>query len=258
MGSSDQQVDAAFALCKTYAGAGCQRAWFETEQPQTTIETAAFWIMETEVTNAQYRAYVEATNVEEPICGDDSKIWSNSAFNGDQQPVVCISWHQAVAYAEWLSAQTGLQIRLPTEAQWEKAARGEAGRQYPWGDETLANNLNFCDTNCEYDWKDKETDDGFATTAPVKSFPNGKSPYNAFDMAGNVWEWTSTIYDTARFPYPYKEDDRELLEGDDRRVVRGGSWADHPSYARAAYRGDLTPDVRNLNVGVRLVVSPGS
>ncbi|MBV7335648.1 formylglycine-generating enzyme family protein [Chloroflexi bacterium TSY] len=271
MGSTEQQLEDALELCNSYYGDGddCKRTWFADEQPQSTIETDAFWIMETEVTNEHYRAFVEAGGYgEERYWTDVGWAWreGNSItqpgdwddWNGADYPVVWVSWHEAVAFARWLTEETGEAIRLPTEAEWEKAARGPKGRIFPWGDEWMSSNLNFCDTNCQFDWKDESADDGFATTAPVGSYPTGKSPYNALDMVGNVWEWTSTIYDRNQFPYPYKMDEREALEGDALRVLRGGSWRDSRFSTRVSFPCCDIPVIRDGDVGMRLVISPGS
>jgi formylglycine-generating enzyme required for sulfatase activity len=276
MGSTSQQVDAALDLCNRYSGDlnNCQRSEFVDEQPQSTLDTNAFWIMETEVTNVQFAAFIDANgydqqqywtaaswawrtenNIAEP------RYWGDPDWNQPDYPIVGISWYEAIAYSAWLAEQSGLAMRLPTEGEWEKASRGEDGRQYPWGNDWDGSKLNFCDSNCEFAWKDQESNDGFATTAPVKSYSTGKGPYNAYGMAGNVWEWTTTIYDTARYPYPYQADDRELLDGGARRVLRGGSWSSQPFSVRAANRpsrGGYMPDGRYFDVGVRLVVSPSN
>jgi len=212
------------------------------EKPRHTVYLGAYWIDRTEVTNAQYRKCVEAGACREPGC------WGDDGYNAPDQPVVCVTWDDAQAYAAWVGG------RLPTEAEWEKAARGTDGRIYPWGDEFDGTRLNYCDRNCEYYWKDTGADDGYAAAAPVGSYPPGASPYGALDMAGNAEEWTSTLY----LSYPYRPDDgREAPEAEGRRVVRGGgSWVDDQRFARCASRSWNMPDSRFLDlVGFRVVVS---
>lgn len=208
MGSTDEQVDYAFELCQTYYESTtdntCERTWYEDEQPQKDdVDLPAFWIMQYEVTNAQYQEFIEDNGYatddywtesgrtwrdENDVTGIECEFLNSSDFDDDNKPVTCISWYEAKAYASWLSAKTGHDYRLPTEAEWEKAARGTDGRIFPWGDEWEPSNLNYCDTNCTYAWKDDVGGDGYALTAPVGQYEDGKSPYNAYDMAGNVWE----------------------------------------------------------------------
>lgn len=182
-------------------------------------------------------------------------------------PVVCVTWHDALAYCEWLMrrlrewpetpavlahllCQEGWCVTLPSEAEWEKAARGTDGRRYPWGHEPEPHRANYGET-------------GIDTTNTVGCFPDGASPYGVEEMSGNVWEWTrslwESIWDKLIFPYPYKPDDgREQLQAPDtiRRVVRGGAfWLDH-QIVRCASR--VSDGARNVHrgVGFRVVVRP--
>ena len=126
---------------------------------------------------------------------------------------------------------------------------------FPWGNEWDGKRVNYCDKNCDQSWKDEAVDDGYPYAAPADSYPGGASPYGALNMAGNVWEWTSSL----DMVYPYQADDgREDETATARRVVRGGSWSDFPSYVRAAYRFRGTPVFRDDNLGFRvvLVVAP--
>jgi formylglycine-generating enzyme required for sulfatase activity len=166
-------------------------------------------------------------------------FWNNEAFNNPAQPVVGVCWYEARAYCAWLSAQTGQPFRLPTEAEWEAAARGRAGRRYAYGDEFDASRCNAFETHVR-------------RTTPIGVFPGGETPEGFIDMTGNIWDWTGSLFQ----PYPYAADDgREDPAGDARRVVRGGSWNGGQTNARAAYRYFNAPDSRNFNIGFRLACS---
>ena len=168
--------------------------------------------------------------------------WNDPAYNDPAQPAVGVCWYEARAYCAWLSVQTGQPWRLPSEAEWEAAARGEQGRRYAWGDDFDAARANTFATHVR-------------GTTPVGVFPGGDTPQGLADMSGNVWEWTSSVYR----PYPYTADrEREDPDrADARRVVRGGSWNYNRDLARCAYRSHYHPGNRNLVLGVRVVcVSP--
>jgi formylglycine-generating enzyme required for sulfatase activity len=171
------------------------------------------------VTVAEYACFVR-TGQSEP------HYWQNQQQL--DHPVVFVLWNDAVGYAAWLSERTGHLWRLPSEEEWEKAARGTDGRVYPWGntfDKTL------CNTG----------ESGIKGTTPIGKYPRGAGPYGTLDQAGNVWEWTTSLYDNTS----------------DRRVLRGGSWDDGASWARAAYRGRL-PKINiftQLACGFRLVMA---
>jgi len=261
MGSSDEQVDYAMELCGTYRDE-CSRDLFADEQPQHTVYLDGYWIMETEVTNAQYRRFMEAGGytTEAHWSADgwawrDSRTepggcWDNENFNGDEQPVTCLSWYEAEAYANWLSAKSGLDFGLPTEAQWEKAARGTDGRNFPWGNEWDGYRLNDCDENCSLDQAHQVVDDRYEYASPVGSYPAGASPYGALDMAGNVWEWTADWYDSEYYNDLHSENPTGSKNGDS-RVLRGGSWDYNPDNLRAANRDKFNPGGMYDVVGVR-------
>ncbi len=202
------------------------------EEPQSTITIAqAYQIGQYDVTVAEYALAVQAGAVSQP---PDSYITWQAQLSQPDHPVVNVSWNDAVAYVAWLARVTGDPWRLPTEAEWEKAARGTDGRIYPWGD--------------QWDKTRAHTSDGGpGTTTPVGAYA-GKgdaSPYEAHDMAGNVWEWTSTLFQS----YPYNPNDgRENQQSTGNRVLRGGSWYFTPRYARAAYRYYFDP-VSLISVG---------
>jgi len=171
------------------------------EQPEDTISVNGFWIGTTEVTNVQFRPFVEGGGYDQRDLwtatgwiwrGDhqasEPGCWREAQWNQPENPVVCICWYEALAYARWLARATGLNVRLPSEVEWEKAARGVDGRAYPWGEEDPDfTRLNFVGKA-----------DRFEYTAPVGTFPAGASPFGALDMAGNVSEWTLSL----SRPYP--------------------------------------------------------
>jgi formylglycine-generating enzyme required for sulfatase activity len=266
MGSTEEELDAALALCNASRG-NCERGWFAAEQPQHTVSLDAYWIGQTEVTNVQFQQFVDAGGyaTERYWSAEGWQVRSNKGwegprcleddnFNAPDQPVVCVSWHEAEAYTRWLSEVSGAAIRLPTEAEWEKAARGTDGRIFPWGDAFDRSRLNFCDVNCEYDWKDETYDDGYAYTAPVGSYPEGASPYGALDMAGNVWEWVADWYGSSYYSVSPVENPQGPESGE-YRVLRGGSWGDSGSIVRSADRDNLVPVSWYNFVGFRCVRS---
>jgi formylglycine-generating enzyme required for sulfatase activity/predicted Ser/Thr protein kinase len=195
------------------------------EQPVHTVYLDAFYIDRTEVTNAQYRACVEAG-----VC--DALRYTTYYDSADyaQHPVVYVSWSDAEAYCRWAGK------RLPTEAEWEKAARGTDGRTYPWGEGI------DCD-HAQYDECDGET-------VPVGSKPKGASPYGALDMAGNVWEWMADWYDSGYYSQSLARNPPGPDSGE-YRVLRGGSWYYSQRHADCTSRDSNYPRRRNFNVGFR-------
>jgi len=212
----------------------------DNEQPQHTLYLPDYYMAKTPVTNAQYAAFVEATGHRQPERWKQGKIPKGK----EDHPVLWVSWRDSVAYCQWLAETTGKPYRLPTEAEWEKAARGPDGHIYPWGDESPNESLlNF--------------NGNVGDTTPVGSYPDGVSPYGAYDMAGNAWEWCATKWGKS-YPYDVQEDEwtAEYLEGTNIRVVRGGSFVDGQYSARCARRYRYYPDYRLLHYGFRVVVSP--
>lgn len=212
------------------------------EQPQHNVTLSAFWLDRTEVTNALYTQCVNAGQC------TASEYANDANFNGANFPVVGLSWNDATDYCTWAGAQ------LPTEAQWEYAARGTDGRLYPWGnifDSTLAN---FCTQNC-LNWHDTtgyRVYDGYEFTAPVSSYsPAGDSWVGAADMAGNVWEWVKDWYDEDYYADSLHNNPSGPESGQT-KALRGGSWFSDAVYLRSAERG--MPGYREGNIGFRCVV----
>ncbi len=201
------------------------------EKPRHRVYLDGFYIDKFEVTNALYKPFLQSARRNQSAGRDAPSDWSNSRFNGESQPVVGVTWHDADAYCTWAGK------RLPTEAEWEKAARGTDGRKYPWGDQWDASRANSNESK-------------LGKTAPVGSYAGGVSPYGAHDMAGNVWEWVADWYD----PDYYQRSPERNPTGPDSgrtRVLRGGSWLYEPFGLRTASRFSFTPGFRGNLIGFR-------
>jgi eukaryotic-like serine/threonine-protein kinase len=196
-----------------------------------------FYIDRTEVTNAQYKRYCDATGYSTPPHWKDGTYPESEA----ELPVTHVNWWEASAYAAWAGK------RLPTEAEWEKAARGPKSLRWPWANEWQEDCANTEEAKIEH-------------TSPVGIFPQGRSPYGLLDMAGNTWEWTLSRWgmDVLKpdYKYPYTDGSgRNGLSGTHARILRGGSWYDDSRDARCAYRLRDLPDYVNYDFGFRCVVS---
>lgn len=203
--------------------------YYANETPLHKVYLDGYWIGKYEVTYVQFDRYCKETKREKP----DDEGWGRV-----NRPVIYVSWYEAAAYCQWLSNKTGLQFNLPTEAQWEKVARGNDLRKYPWGrrepDKSLAN-----------------FSGNIGKTAPVGSYPSGASPYGLLDMAGNVWEWCSDWYEAVYYKNsPLKNPDGP--NSSSYRVLRGGGWYDYARNLRCAYRGCYWPSFRCVFLGFRL------
>ena len=227
MGSTEAQIADALALCDPYMEGGkCPDALFGDELPQHPVTLDGFWIDQTEVTNAQYRLCLEAG-----VC-EDTPCLSTPDSNAPDQPAGCMTWASADSYCRWVGA------RLPTEAEWEYAARGPQSLIFPWGDEFDPNRLNYCDRNCYSPWRDTAHDDGYNLAAPVGAFSSGASWCGALDMAGNVLEWVADWYDPAYYDASPGRNPQGPETGTE-HVIRGGASNQNPSYQRAAWRSSL-------------------
>jgi len=221
MGTSDAQIK---SLLRQFPDWKC--SWFDNEKPQRRVYLDGYWIYKYEVTVAQYRKFCDETGRKMP----EKPKWGWQ----DDHPIVKVNYNDAVAYCNWAKVQ------LPTEAQWEKAARGTDGRIWPWGNQWDANKCNNYET-------------GPKKTTPVDSHPQGTSPYGVMDMVGNVWEWCADWYDKNY----YQNSPTRNPQGPSRstlgRVLHGGSWYYDPVDIRVACRYWDYPDYRYgyYGVGVR-------
>lgn len=211
------------------------------EEPIHVVGLDAFYIDTYEVSNAQYKGCVDDLVCSLPT---NRRAYIDTRFR--DHPVVFVTWAMAKAYCEWRGA------RLPTEAEWEKAARGSALLEYPWGNQFNGNFVNICDANCPNSWANRSFNDGYENTAPVGSYEEGKSPYGAYDMAGNVLEWVADWYNEN---YYTDSPNRNPLGPDTGtgRVLRGGSWFNNLDNVRTFTRTFLTPDEAYNYVGFRCV-----
>ncbi|NWF68367.1 MAG: SUMF1/EgtB/PvdO family nonheme iron enzyme [Chloroflexi bacterium] len=213
-----------------------------------TCEVGAFWISKYPVTYMQYEKFVNSdgysnraywTNAGWAWKGDKCNPeirWNSPKWHIDNHPVVGVNWYEALAFARWLSTKLGTQsLLLPTEAQWQRAAQGDDEREYPWGG--------------HYDKKRCNTfESGIAKTTPVTHYSDGVSAFGVWDMSGNVWEWCLSKWND-HFVFPEDNDP----EGEDLRIVRGGSWFNLHSFARTASRYRLSPYYGDVFQGFRLV-----
>ncbi len=172
------------------------------------------------MTNALYERFTRASSRQAPRYSNDEK------WNGSTQPVVGVSWDDADTYCRWAGK------RLPTEAEWEKAARGTDGRKYPWGDQWDPSRANSAESR-------------LGKPMPVGSYLSGASPYGALDMAGNVWQWVADWYDKDYYQRSSARNPRGPESGTS-RVLRGGSWDSLPVFLRSSNRGLNSPDARRI------------
>jgi formylglycine-generating enzyme required for sulfatase activity len=237
----------------------------ERAKPVHWVAVDSFWMDQTEVTNAMYSVFlnVRGNQVEEgvswlePGAGHRGIVYGHieedqgvfhPEIGYDDYPVIEVSWYGAAAYCSWVGG------RLPTEAEWEYAARGPEARVYPWGNNFDGTLANYCDINCAYEWRDTSSDDGYSQWISVGSYPGGASWCGVLDMAGNVWEW---VYDWwSEDCYVFSPvDNPQGPESGTLHVARGGSWFDAGQQAGVASRAVLSPSSSRMHwVGFRCVV----
>lgn len=242
VGSDRAEREAAYRLDEKAYGHSVtrDRRWYESEPPRQTLTFRGYRITRTPITNAQYAAFVDATG--HPVPDVDEATWDSYGLihpydrtrrhawtegrppsGRHDHPVVLVSHQDTLAYAAWLSRETGDRWRLPKESEWERAARGDDGRRFPWGDHFEARLLNSHDA-------------GPFDTMPVGSFPDGASPHGLLDAAGQVFEWTASE------------------SGAGRHVVKGGSWDDSGcGVCRPAARHGRPDDLKHILIGFRLI-----
>jgi formylglycine-generating enzyme required for sulfatase activity len=242
------EAEEALSECKKYSS-NCLLNQYIGAEPVEPVYLAPYYIDTYEVTNRAYQKCVEAK-----ICQPPKKTGSTTRteYFGTKEfalfPVVYVDWEMAKTYCEeWREA------RLPTEAEWEKAARGSNGYLFPWGNELGGLLANFCDKNCFLSSANKNLVDDYPDTAPVYALSGGVSVDGVYNLAGNVWEWVSSLYK----PYPYDPDDgRENLEQPGIRVLRGGSWRDDVSSVFSFTRNGYDPSTANDSIGFRCAKTP--
>lgn len=222
-----------------------------------------YWIARNIITRGQYRAFCESTHHNQPKGSYfDSELPSDKA----NQPVIMVSWEDAIDYCKWAG------LSLPTEAEWEKAARGTDGRRYPWGNEWRFDCSNFLDASCPggkikmgngetidehmapFGGRDTEHSDGFPYTSPIGSFPAGVSPYGALDMSGNIFQWVKDWWDNKGFPHTTQYDFTAPKSGK-WHVDRGSSWGNPGQMAgRTTMRYGYAPNEANEHLGFRVAL----
>ncbi len=224
------------------------------EYPRRKVYVDPFSIGNYEVTNAEYKVFIDDGGYYESQYWTEEgwkwrtenniiqpRYWEYNEFYRPDYPVIGVSWYEAYAYAKWAGK------RLPTEAEWEKAARGVDGRRWPWGNEWDCSRGNF-DSEVRIDDYLDDCKDHYILSAPVGSFPSGVSYYGVYDMAGNAWEWVNDWYD------PYSEGEERNPTGPasgEEKVVRGGSWDTTDVYVRCSKRAKYPPWYRDYQIGFR-------
>ena len=218
----------------------------DSEKPRHKVLLDGFWIDRTEVTNRMYRLCVNADE-----CNPPERRSSFDDPNQVDQPVVWVSWPGAEEYCAWAGR------RLPTEAEWERAARGTDERTFPWGSSGPAGQLvNFADQSLKEDWADPSVDDGFEYAAPVGSYPSGASPYWVLDMAGNVWEWVGDMFDAGYYlDSPLENPSVPDAASSGAYTVRGGSFLSNVRNIRTTYRYGYSLTTTAADLGFRCAMS---
>ena len=258
MGIKKKNITYLLNLCQEY-NQDCMYenvSWLS--RPAHTVNLSRYWIDQFEITNAQFASFLNAQgnqveygaswlSLDNPHSLIEMVNDTYQPKDGyAEHPVIEVTWYGANAYCEWAGA------RLPTEAEWEYAARGPENLLFPWGDRFERTNLNFCDTNCEKFWKTENYDtgysDGYPKTSPVGTYPEGASWCGTMDMAGNVWEWVADWMG----PYDVFQQTNPTGPGKGTiKVIKGGAWCNAPSVFPSAQRWNYAPLGSGFNLGFR-------
>ncbi len=239
MGSTPEEAETAYNHAKLRSSL-LEKHAFDAEVPQHSVYLSTYQISRHEITNTQYRAFIEATGRPTPRGHNGEDTWKDDNYNADTQPVVGVTWFDAQAFAEWIGGS------LPTEAQWECAARGTKGRTYPWGNDPpkVRHHANFARR--------------YNKPTPVGQFSNGTSPNGIADLAGNVWEWCLDEYNPSFYQTngknvkqnPLNLRFRDVLRA---RVIRGGAWDTGSTFLRSSLRSQFYPLDSTHSIGFRVV-----
>jgi formylglycine-generating enzyme required for sulfatase activity len=205
----------------------CKEKWFKDEEPLHSVKLNGYYLDTHEVTQEDYQRVMTK---------------NPSEFKGSSLPVESVTWYEAMEYCEKVGK------RLPTEVEWEWAARGGKQGTFAWGDEAESNRANFCDRSCDKRWKEKQFEDGYSHTAPVGSFP--ANDFGVYDMAGNVYEWVLDWYDEDYYKKKPHDNPKGPEKGS-RKVIRGGSWINYSVGVRPSDRTDAKPSKKIDFVGFR-------
>lgn len=238
----------------------CRRDWFLAAEPVHSVLLAPYYLDSHEVTNTAFVEFLNAVGGESAECQGQTCIdpaasriaWENgiAVVSADraQHPVTGVTWYGADAFCKWRDS------RLPTEAEWEKAAAWDdaamTARLYPWGDEFHGKYLNFCDATCDAPQANLSYNDGFSVAAPVGNYPDGRGASGHDDLAGNVWEWVADWFDPGYYATSPGADPTGPEAGE-QKVVRGGSWNDAAYFTLAAVRLPSPPDNTDATLGFR-------
>jgi sulfatase modifying factor 1 len=217
-------------------GMGCETGR-DDEKPVHRVRVDAFELGAYQITNEEYGCFLAATSTPQPPC------WTDANFNHPKMPVVAVSWHEATAYCEWLSGATGKPYRLPTEAEWERAARGGAeGLLYPWGDASPEMVPDYATR-----WKNGPE--------PVGVYP--PNAYGLYNLGDNVHEWCADWYDAGYYGRSPERNPQGPKSGS-RRASRGGSWRHHIKVTRTAARSSIPPEFKYADYGFRIARGAGT